>query len=1292
MARSHNSDGDMNNRFVDAPTDDLESRRSALFEATKIAQRRAALPDESAWVSANAGAGKTHVLKTRVQRLLLSGVAPSRILCLTYTNAAAAEMSKRVFDDLAKWSAMDDLTLANELTALTGVDPDPEMLARARQLFARVIDAPGGLTIRTIHGFCERLLQRFPLEAGLTPGFKILDDETASTLQATAVAETLLAASRGQDPILANALKTTIAYAADDRFRDVISATRDARFRTAREDMRALEASAVRGAADRDEDGEVNGGEINGGMIDLWLRTAMGIDATTTPDAVVAMAARVLDDATLRKASDVLQASGKTTDATLADQLSAARKTAEAHARISALASALLTKDGEPRKPARFITKAVRADHPEIANALDTARDTLFAHLKTLKALQAIAATTAIIRLADRIAHGYAREKNEAGALDFDDLIAATRDLLAADGKAAWVLYKLDGGLDHILVDEAQDTSARQWQIIQTLAGEFFSGSETRDAPPTVFGVGDEKQSIYSFQGAQPKLFATAGRALADQAVAAGSRFNEIPLTLSFRTTAPILEAVDRVFDDPQRTPGVGRPHTSVRHNALRMGEAGCVELWPLLVPEAAEEVAVFDPLSGEQAASPVVQLARQIATTIRNWLDAKTLLPSQGRPIRPGDIMVLLRRRKPFGQALVSELKRAGVPVAGADRLALIDHIAIQDLMAVADFVTLPEDDLALAALLKSPLFDFNDDVLIAHAPNRKGSLWSALVKAAATQGAKPDLMRAVETLKNWRAAADRRPPFEFFARLLDDAAPHAPDLTMRQAILRRLGPDAADPLDEFLERALAFDDLQTPSLQGFVHWMRTSAFEIKRDMDQGADQVRIMTAHGAKGLEANIVFLPDTTSDPAKAPAPPFVDLNAAAPQPLDDHDDSVAPIPALLWPVAGAGKLEKVAEAKAARQLSELAEHNRLLYVAMTRARDQLIIAGIAPKRANAAQGADQAAPPASWYGVIHEKLFDRMTPATNALGQAVQRMESPQLRATPLVGDPSAGEAPNEPRPDWAFRPVPAEPIRQIPIQPSRLAPLETDAEGDPVEQGWNVGSPIDTGLGLPAATSPRAPRPLADPRALEDATAATPDSPVPDRFLRGNLTHALLQLLPELSEAAREDAGLRFLTSRGAALSSAARRSVLAEVLAILREPALAGLFAEGSRAEVSLIADIEGPKLGQPPLRITGQIDRLVERDDHVLIVDYKTNRDAPPPHGEIPQAYLLQLAAYRLALRRIFPDKPVRAALLWTIGPRLRTLSDQQLDAIAPNLWTQAARSAHHATTGDHSRDQVIR
>jgi ATP-dependent helicase/nuclease subunit A len=1161
-----------------------------VLDRTRRLQAKAANPDACAWVSANAGTGKTHVLSRRVLRLLLAGAAPERILCLTYTKAAAAEMANRVFDELARWVTLSDEDLTKTLTELLEAKPQLPELARARALFACAIEAPGGLQVQTIHAFCERLLQRFPLEAGVPPGFTILDETEDRALERAAIDAVLHAATSDRESALGEALRLVIAYEMDDRFDAVLcEALRERRWIDWCLRLDTGQGDPLAAA-------------------EAFYRAALGVRPQLTRTHIEKELGAVLDDDTLRTLQTAL-ARGLATDRQRADNLAAVLAAPTLAARIGALQTFFCTTAGQPR--AQLMTQAIRAANGGLAAAASQAQGRFVALLDERAAFACVAATLALLRLADAALQHFAEAKRRRAALDFDDLIDRAVSLLRSRDSTQWVLYKLDGGLDHILVDESQDTSPRQWHLVEALAQEIVAAEGGR----TLFAVGDEKQSIYGFQGAAPEMFGRVGAHFREAVRNAGRLWHDVPLTLSFRSAEPILEAVDLVFADPTRTPGVSAP---TAHEARRIGQAGLVEIWPTEPHNAPAPGDPWSPLAEAASRPPAVRLAERIATTIRGWLDRGEFLDSEARAVRAGDIIVLVRKRGTFAGAMVAALKRRGIPVAGADRMTLTEQIAVADLMALGDFLTLPEDDLALAAVLKSPMFGLDDDALLRIAAGRRGTLWSALLRAANANGS--PFREAGRTLARWRKRADFTPPYEFFAGILDRDG-------MRRRMLARLGPDAADPLDEFLELALTYDDRAPPSLSGFLGWLRRAKLEVKRDMEHGHNEVRVMTVHGAKGLEAPIVFLPDTCS-------------TSGAKNALLQLADGPLPVgcePPFVWPVKGSNRVTAVARARNEQADQERRERDRLLYVAMTRARDRLYVAGFAGR-----DGPQRDC----WYDLIWAGLQGRVTEAVGVGGGKVWRLFAPQAETPDQCTKPDlVGRNAATALPDWASRPAPRDRDEGPAVTPSRLAPLE--APGDPPRRGTRTRS------------------------SAEPDVAASPEDV---RFLRGTLTHLLLQHLPGLPEPEWPAAAKALLVARGDQLAIEVRDSIAAETLAVLTHRGFAPLFGPESRAEVPIVAAIPGA--GGRVLRITGQVDRLAALEREILIIDYKTNRPAPRAIADVPDAYVVQLAAYRLALQHAYPAHAVRAALLWTDGCRIMEIPAALLDRTVPGLWERAPTS----------------
>ena len=1165
------------------------SARETLLQEADANQARASDPNASAWVSANAGTGKTAVLVKRSLRLLLAGSRPEAILCLTYTKTAAAEMQNRLLKDLSRWATAPVADLRDELTELMGAAPDDKDMRRARRLFALSLEARGGLKIHTIHGFCERLLQRFPLESAVTPHFRVLDEHGAALHKRDGFDAVVADAAAQPESALGRALTKIIALTSEDYFRQVVNAVLAKRAELGRmmalhdsvEDWAAAEAEALKqllGVADKEEEA----------LIAAQAEVLASRDIDLAIEAILANAQKEMD----KKALASLRAA----------------RSGSAENRSSALRSIFLKSEGGAR--AQVISSAVRNSAPDVAAMLDAAKLTFAALEEDLAHLRVAEASGSVIALADAIQADYERRKRAEAALDYDDLIVRARHLLSRSGAAAWVLYKIDGGVDHILVDEAQDTNPEQWSIIEALAHEFFAGQGASDRQCTLFAVGDEKQSIYSFQGANPARFGEVGRTFRTRAREAGADWHEVPLNVSFRSTVPVLEAVDHVFAQAIAAQGLTFVENAViKHHAFRQGEAGLVELWQVEATEKPEPAAPFEPWKEDvSGASAVEALAKRIAKLIKGWLDTDELLASEGRPIRAGDILILVRRRDPFTAPMIRALKHARVPVAGADRMRLMDQLAVQDLVALADVLLMPEDDLALAVVLKSPLFGLDDDALFDLAHGRGGSLWSAL-KDKARGDAR--LAEAAARISDWLSQADTLPPYEFFSALLGGDGQ-----LMRKRMLTRLGPEAAEAIDEFLDAALAHDREDTPSLQGFVEQLRGGDIDIKRDMEQDRNEVRIMTVHGAKGLQAPIVILPDTCMNPR--PQGPQI---FAAPRP----GHAPGAVDHLIWAPGGHSGVTGLASAKAAAEAAERAEYHRLLYVAMTRAQDRLYVCGWEGLRKREQN---------CWYDLVEHGLRPYLT-AIEEDGGIAYRAQSAQEKET------AKKEAPAEardaaPLPAWALQPAPQEHVRTR-LAPSRLAPAIEGGEESDAEQ------------------PPLGPQALAENK----------------RFARGRLVHALLEHLPDVAPENQEHAARAFVAARGTGLSETLKAEIISESLANVRHAIFAPLFEPGSLAEVPVVARIDD---GETGFDIDGRIDRLVILDADLLILDYKTNRPPPVTEDEVADAYIKQLAEYRLALAKMFPEKTVRAALLWTDGPSLLEISSTLLDRAERDMLSRRA------------------
>ncbi len=855
-----------------------------LLQAAERKQRAAADPAVSAWVRANAGTGKTHVLVQRILRLLLSGAAPRSILCLTFTKNAAAEMETRVLGKLGEWATADRETLTANLSRLLGRSPSDAERAVAPSLFASVIDAPGGLAIMTIHGFCERVLRRYSFEANVPPGFSVLTEEEARDALSEAQSQAFASAKVGS---LRDALNAVVAYAGETDFSRVLEAMLGRR-----NDITRLL--------------RVSDGRNPFSDIDARLRHFLGVKNDDTRESLLARSASLLPERALRDLVAILF-EGTKTDRDTAEKFQAVTLAQDNEGRHVALKTAFLTHTGQPRKS--LMTVAIRQQAPELNDRLVKAQAAFVAVDERVCGLKVVEATMALLLLTAAIFGRYEAEKRARAAVDFDDLIDKTLSLLSREEATDWVLYQLDGRIDHILVDEAQDTSHAQWEIIERLTSDFFSGEGARNCQPTLFAVGDEKQSIYGFQGAAPELLARHGASYEEKAQQAGFLWRTVDLDLSFRTLVPVLAAVDSVTAAlPGLVHGSSLPHVAHRHKG-----GGLVELWEPERGEKVEKGTVWDPDAAPgPGAKPAEALAARIAAQIKHWLDRGVGLSSANRPIEPGDMLILLRKRQPMAGLLQAALKREGIPVSGADRVALLDELAVMDLMSLAGALLQPDNDLTLAEALKSPLFGFSDDDLFELTFDREGSLWQKLQTDAGDNDGKYAITAA--KLADWRQLALNRSPFDFFSHILEAEGG-------RKALAARLGAECFDALDELLNLAEAFSSRGLLSLSEFLVSLRRGASDVKRETDQGAHEVRIMTVHGAKGLEANIVILADTCSN-RSAPSVPVHFVQGFGGRP---------PIP--VWAIKGTSRLPAIADFKDSLKDEEHRELGRLLYVAMT-----------------------------------------------------------------------------------------------------------------------------------------------------------------------------------------------------------------------------------------------------------------------------------------------------------------------------------------------------------------------
>jgi len=1160
-------------------------------------QAEAADPRLSVWVRANAGSGKTTVLINRAARLLLAGAAPDSILCVTYTKAAAAEMQARLFERLGAWSTAEDAALAAELARLEPSPAEPlsaeaevARLRRARTLFARALETPGGLRIETIHAFCDRVLKRFPLEAGIVPGHRILEDTESARLWREALLATVAAADSGHaDPTLGEAFARL---------------SRDAGGRGPEEVLSQLLGRRVELEAQI---------EASQGVEGVVRRIGERVGAPTSPpEELVRDVLSALPREPIARALGAL--ASKTAEKTrpaLEALLAALSDPAPDPAEVREIARPfLLTASNTPLKQAFFSAEDLKrwsdfaawfAPPAHKSLPMGTLTEALLRLLTQLDAAELAARSAAAFRVFAHASADDRRRRERVGGLGFDDLIHRVSKLLSSPGVAEWVLYKLDGGLNHILVDEAQDTSPGQWPIFNSLVAEFFAGAgrvPRKGADPrTLFVVGDEKQSIYRFQGADPEGFIAQRQAFARP----DAPDRVLPdLAVSFRTVPEILAVVDKVSELNPLTVAATDPGASVadivHHIPARVGHQGRVEVWSLpQAPDASPEASLADPVDAPRRQEPARVLAAEIAGRIRQMLDdgcrvhvrcapgEETEGPVRGwrtRPLEPRDILILVRRRGRLYSLLPAELQRLRVPIAGQDRLSLTTNLAVRDCLNLMRFALAPEDDLTLAEVLKSPFCGWTDAALEglawpAGADRAQAGWWARL----SAQEPPPILSRALSdaTLS----------PAAFLSRVLQVPATEG-DRTGAALLQARFGDGVWLALDALNAAAREAESQGVCELQAFLHRFATEAGEVKRDATKAQNAVAVMTVHGAKGLEAPVVFLPDTTQG-VHGPGQMLFTPDGL---PLWHRKAEIAP-PA-------------VEELRTAEATANAAENDRLLYVAMTRAQDLLVVCGH-PIKNGEAENCWRARVEAAVRSMPESSTFT-LPDGREAVAYGPDLPRSAALAATAGGASPGSGVR---------LTPLPAALARRVPVEASGPGFVSPSTLATPAEA--EITSPVLA--------------PLQPDRGL--------------RLRRGRLIHRLVERLPALAPAARRAAAERLLATE-TDLSDRARAEILNAAFGVLDHPDFAALFGPGSRAEVAVVGRL-------PALKgaiINGRVDRLVVTDSEVIIADLKTDRPAPVRVEDVGEAYLVQMAAYALLLADTFPGRTVRAGLLWTDGP----------------------------------------
>lgn len=1234
-------------------------------------QKRAIDPATSAWVSANAGSGKTKVLTDRLLMLLLYGTAPSHILALTFTKVAAAEMLDRLNKKLSKWVTMSEEDLQQELITIGIETPSQEILTRARHLFTHVLETRGGIKIQTIHSFCQTILKKFSVEAGVSPQYETLTDEEDQNLLQEALFYTFSTIKlpyndlfeKSNPHYVEGAIKQILSYQMrleklhqkfphDQDLIDFIFSIFQCDTQDTLENIQQKFIDQI--PYDAFE-------EIIFHLQDVKNKKPLIV--RTLLSSIVSY-----KDSLRGKSNSGKSNSGKND--------SGENNLEEDNTNLLAFYQELFfTKNLEPKALSSLASDAFQKDFPLLTDVLISEQKRLEDFFDHKKNITLARITSSLNLIARQTYHHYQHLKDKKSCLTYNDLIIRTRNLLTQNNEAAaWVLYKIDGGIDHILIDEAQDTNFEQWDIIKSISQEFFSGESKYDdkakLPRTLFVVGDAKQSIYSFQRSDPKAFIQLKSFFENKIQESQKRFDYIPLDESFRSAPAILKAVDLIFNDPYVQQKF--PEKNLQHIPFHKTRKGKVALLPLVTPPSQTKEDAKDKTPNEEKAEEEqkasIILAQNLAQTIASWV-GKRPLTGENRLVRAGDIMILLRKREEaFISTLNRSLKNLGIPTAGADRLNITDELAIKDLLSAASFVLSPYDDFTLACFLKSPFIGITEEHLYELAttritssqnksisPNTTPSLWEHLSQQKDPQY--QDVISYLHTLLQRQAWK----PYDFFSYLLHQTGPLLKDVTGYQNLIRRLGSDVKDPVEAFLTYALAFGDQHGHTLQGFVPHILKNKPQIRRDMDvTDLQEVRTLTIHGAKGLQAPIVILPD-------AHASSIIKGGHKTPQVLwHQQEDCFVP----LWcPYVNLFShfYKKVTDDY---KIKAEEEHKRLFYVAATRPQNELYITGIKTK---------QTLDPECWYNLT-ENVFKKHAhkepfPFIDDQGEAlVIKDEEEKQHANSISyltekrGEEKRGKE------------------KRIGKEKKEEGEKTSPQKNNQTHQEEPNQTPEN--LEIPAffQTPPASFYKNIAPSHPSTQDDVTPPSAVSSHSMtRGIIIHRLLEMLPQVPASKRLESAIHYvknytsydiLSGPDSFGSEQDIHNLCTRLIHIIESKPFCDIFSEQSRSEVPLSGSMT---INHQHVPIQGRIDRLLITDHDVTIVDFKSKTKVPETPDRIPQTYLYQMTCYHTIVQNIFKNKHVTSAILWTEDPMLMTIPETLIQETRE--WMAQNSIDHHTS-----------
>jgi ATP-dependent helicase/nuclease subunit A len=969
----------------------------------------ASAPEINAIVAASAGTGKTYLLVTRIIRQLLAGTPAERILALTFTRKAAGEMRQRLLERLRHMATLSDADLQGTLAGI-GIAADADLLDRARRLYENILLSPRPLRVSTFHAFCQQLLQRFPLEADVPPGYELL--QAGGIAQTGAWDALFLEATRNPEAPLAQALQAL--FIACNGSLDNVRGILLQAFLARRNDWLAYtqnQEKRVDYACER-------------------LKQFLQLDAGEPLSAFFNTA----NSERLRTFRDLLMRHGTAKNSEHAVLIEAGLDTARTlESRFESVKSAFLTRELEPRqrKSSNVLEKALGADG--VSRFLELheylCKQLLITHEALLRR-EYWKIGSAWYCAGDKLLHHYQHIKQEQRLLDFDDLEWKTYSLLHHRDHALWVQYKIDQKIDHLLIDEFQDTNPTQWQLLLPLLEEM-AGTGPSGRSRSVFLVGDGKQSIYGFRRADPQLQDAAGAWLQEHLDA-----RAFPLVKSWRSADAIMQTLNHVFLDTE----LGRNlHGFQQHVSYRSKLWGQVEILPLVEPPQAVESATVklrDPLTVARSRSEVDSRyleGQNIAGRIHEIINSGYCVEKGGGnegPADYGDIFILFRTRTHIA-AYEQALTDAAIPFLSLEKGTLLEQQEVEDIEALLNVLLTPFNNLALAQILKSPIFGASDEDLLTLSLHAHGD-WYGRLKAYAEDATAPagksaPLLRAWNLLAAWRKLLPELPLHDLLDRIF-----HHGELIARyrSASPPLLADRVVSNLQRLLALALEIDSGRNPSLSNFLLQLkRIRASEDQPDtppLTAGEHKVRLMTIHAAKGLEAPVVFVADACTGAIRPDSyHALVDWPHTAEKPERMLlYTTKAQMPSVVEPV-----LER-------QRLRQLREQANLLYVALSRAKQMLFISG-----SGSADSMD-------WY----RNILQALSPHAAPLPGGGYRLTSGVVRCSPPATS-DAGISKAEEKPEYTPA-LPRIAPAAIVITPGASSKGKTGSGGTPEQELLN----------------------------------------------------------------------------------------------------------------------------------------------------------------------------------------------------------------------------------------------